>query len=118
MNDIELLPKELRARSINDREIVLHYEDAQRAIDLLEAANWALLGWEGLLRYVDGKIGFAGQYEDIGQEEDEGWEAFVRRSAGICRATIGEAEQSWRAQPERTDADLFYCLTASDGTEP
>jgi hypothetical protein len=117
MDDLNFLPEELRARSINDQEIILNYEDVRQAIDLLEAANWALLGWEGCLHYPDGHIGFAWQWEDIDREEGEMWDAYVRRSAAICRATIGEAQQRWTDQPERTDAELFYCLTASDGTE-
>src|SRR4051794_38769767 len=105
MDDIDFLPQELRARSINDQEIVLNYEDVQQAVNLLEAANWALLGWEGLLRFADGGIGFAGPLADIGREEGEAWDDYVRRSAALCRTTIQEAEQRWRTQPERTDAD-------------
>jgi hypothetical protein len=117
MDDIDLLPEELRARSINDQEIVLSYSDVHQAIDILEATNWALLGCEGWLHFADGMNGFAYLYDDVSREEGEAWDAFVRRSAAVCRAGIREAEQRWRAQPARTDAALFYCLTSWDGIE-
>lgn len=118
MDEIDLLPPELRARSVNDREIVLCYQDALEAIDLLEAAKWALLGWEGWLRCADGRIGFAQQFPgpDIDREPGELWETLVRRSAALCRTTIEEAQRRWTIQPERSDADLFFCLTAADAT--
>jgi hypothetical protein len=121
MDDIDLLPADLRARSIIDREIVLSYRDVLQAIDLLEAAHWAILGWEGWLHYADGSNGFAGQFPgpsiDREQEEPgEPGEALVHRSAAACRSTIEEAQQRWTIQPERSDADLFFCLTAADVT--
>jgi hypothetical protein len=119
MNDVELLPQELRARSIDQREIVLNYTDVQQAIDLLEAARWACLGWEGWLHYADGTNGFAWEFPGpaVDPEPEEPWDVYVHRSASLCRATIEDAQQRWRVQPERRDADLFYCLTAGDRIE-
>ena len=47
MEGIDLLPEALRSKSLSDREIVLPYQEALQALDILTAAGWAFLGWEG-----------------------------------------------------------------------
>ncbi len=59
MDEISLLPQMLREQSLSDREIVLPYQEAKEALELLERAHWALLGWGGWVKYPDGTHGFA-----------------------------------------------------------
>jgi len=47
LNDLDLLPNELRILSLIDEEIVLPYEIALQAIEILRTKGVALYGWEG-----------------------------------------------------------------------
>ncbi len=59
MDEISLLPQMLREQSLSHREIVLPYQEAKEALDLLRRAQWAVWGWEGWVKYLDGSHGFA-----------------------------------------------------------
>lgn len=50
MDDILLLPEGLQRKPLSKREIVLAYDDALKALDILENAGWAVLGWEPWLK--------------------------------------------------------------------
>ncbi|HEX6557335.1 MAG TPA: hypothetical protein VF026_31515 [Ktedonobacteraceae bacterium] len=45
MDEISLLPQMLREQALSHREIVLPYQEAQEALDLLRRAQWAV--WVG-----------------------------------------------------------------------
>jgi hypothetical protein len=53
------LPQMLREQSLSHREIVLPYQEAKEALDLLRRAQWAVWGWEGWVKDLDGSHGFA-----------------------------------------------------------
>ena len=59
MDDLAILPETLRHQSLSNQEIVLPLDEVFQAIDLLTSASWALLGWEGWVRYPDGTRGHA-----------------------------------------------------------
>ncbi len=114
MEHVEIMPEDLRARSLSKREIILGYDDALRAIDILIEARWAILGWEGLVRYPDGRIVHSAKFQGTGsitQMQDEPWDLYVLKSAEFCRTTICEDHERWRQSPEHPDADLYFCLT-------
>jgi len=115
MNDIDVLPPSLRQKSLSEREIVLLYDDALYSIDCLVALNWALLGWEGWVKYSDGSHGHADGIQgttSIEQDSEEDWNGYVRRAASICRTTITQAQMSWNER-KRT-LPLYFCLTAKE----
>ena len=49
-DDLEFLSDQLRAKSASDREIVLPFADALRAIDLLQQKGARGVAWEGWIR--------------------------------------------------------------------
>ena len=115
MDEIDFLPDELKSRSLSSKEIVLKFEDALLAIDTLIKANLAILGWEGWLKYADGRIGHSLIFQgtiSIDRDKDEPWELYVLRSAEFCRNTIKQDQQIWDKKPEFPDATLYYCITA------
>jgi len=59
VDEISLLPQMLREQSLSHREIVLPYQEAKEALDLLRGAQWAVWGWGGWVKYLDGSHGFA-----------------------------------------------------------
>ncbi len=116
VKDIDLLPTELREKSLSDREIVLPYQEALQALDVLVEAKWALLGWEGWVQYADGRRGPAAPIvigtTAIGQEPEEDWETYVQRSSDFCRETIETEQKLWDTDPKHTSVKLYFCLTA------
>jgi hypothetical protein len=57
-SDLMLLPPELAAYSIDDREIVLPLSQAVAAVDHLERCGRHVVGWEGWLLYPAGEANF------------------------------------------------------------
>ena len=97
---------DLFARSISKRELVVSAEDALAAIDRLERASVKVLGWEGWLRYHDGK-----RSHDLRAQGTSGLANLsVEEAAATCRETIIRAAEEWTRAPE-SDAIRFYCIT-------
>ena len=119
MRDIDLLPQVLKNRSLSPREIVLTYQDALQALDILVAVGWACLGWEGWLNYPDGKHGFAPipPGPDVERGRDEDWGLFVARSARLCKESIAHAQHSWEQSSPVPGAQLYFCITATNWIE-
>lgn len=120
MDEIDYLPIDLRRESLSDREIVLPYSEVLKAIDILVNADWAVLSWEGWLKYSDGKVGHSSEYHGtvvIEQDENELWHDYVVRSASFCRRTIEQAQQQWNGKPEKVNAELYYCIVAIPSKE-
>ena len=117
MDEIDLLPKTLREQSLSDREVVLPYQEALQALDLFTVARRPLLGWEGWVKYPDGKHGHAPSgmgTTNIEQETGEVWEAYVHRSARFCRETIKAEQQLWDTDSTHASVKLYFCLTAKE----
>ncbi len=117
LKDLDLLPQALQERSLSEQEIVLPYHEALAAIELLVRARWALLGWEGWVKYPDGRHGHTSGgiigTESIEQETGETWEGYVQRSARFCAETIAKAQSAWDTNPSTTHLTLYFCLTAT-----
>ena len=116
MDDIDLLPESLRHQSLSSREIVLPLEEALQVIDLLSAAEWALFGWEGWVRYPDGTYGHAPDgmgTMSIERTEREDWETYVQRSANFCRETMKLEQKLWDSNAKHPLIQLYFCLTAT-----
>ena len=116
MDEIDLLPEALRSQSLSEREIVLSYQQALEALEILVAANFALLGWEGWVKYADGRHGHTPGgvmgTEAIEQEVGETWENYVQRSARFCAETMTKEQQAWNTHPGSAHLPLYFCLTA------
>src|SRR5450755_526029 len=83
----------------------------------LVRAGWALLGWEGWVKYPDGRHGHTPGgvmgTESIEQEAGETWEGYVQRSARFCAETIAKDQHAWDANPSTAHMTLYFCLTAT-----
>jgi hypothetical protein len=81
LNDFDLLPIDLRERSLSKNEIVLNYFDVFKAIEILRSNNWSILGWEAWIKYSNGKFGHPLPYvigADMEMEKDGSMD-FIRR---------------------------------------
>jgi len=98
--------RDLFARSISSRELVVSAGDALVAINRLERAGVKVLGWEGWLQYNDGKRG----HDARAQGTVDLSNLSVSEAAELCRETIIKASEEWASSP-RNDAVRFYCIT-------
>lgn len=116
MDDLLLLPDELRRQSLSDREIVLPYDAAVRAVLALQRAGCAVIGWEGWLLLHDRRrthSRFQGT-TDLVREEAESWPTFVDRSAAFCLRTMAEDWATFPASAEAARGQLFFCLSVAE----
>ena len=57
LGQLALIPPHLARKSISDLEIVLPMPEALEAIDFLESKDVQILGWEGWVKSMDGRVG-------------------------------------------------------------
>jgi hypothetical protein len=111
LDEIDLFPEGLREQSLSPREIVLPYHQAVEALSVLVKANWAFLGWEGWVKYPDGRHGHPpGQVigAEIAQEEGEPWADYVHRSAQVCAFHHGARTTGLACQPTRCPPGALF----------
>lgn len=116
-SDLELLPPGLAALSAAEREIVLPYEPALRAVDALVAQGHAILGWEGWLGYPDGRVGSAGKHQgtiDFLPATGQPWPEYVQASAEFARDTMREHQAEFERAPEVPGTTLLFCISVNE----
>jgi len=115
MHALEVLPSDLRGRSLSPREPVFVLNDVLEALALYQTAGWAQLGWETWLKYPDGKHGHAPTPTlDLEQGKSETWPEFVRRSHDSCAETIRTTQCEWEASSHDEGEVLYFCLTPAE----
>lgn len=107
MSYLELLPPHLAKLSIDDKEIILPMEEALLAIDALEERGIHILGWEGWVKYQDGRIG----HSDVPQGTVSLDQLSVSQAADLCRRTIREDSEKWRRDNPQRSNQLYFCIT-------
>lgn len=107
MNPLDLLPVQLRERSISQSEIVLPLTQALEAIDLLESQGIQILGWEGWVKDEQGRIGHG--------NAPQGTMSLQKLSrpeaAQLCRDTIQSDASQWMQDNPNTSTSLHFCIT-------
>lgn len=119
VRDIDILPIELRKKSISDREISLKYEDLSEAIKVLSENNWGIIAWEVWFLYpnkaishmveVDGAT-YIDSGNDYYQADGESWVEFIKRTETLC---IDEAHRStiyWRERCSKLGIEPYICI--------
>lgn len=115
MDDIDLLPDDLKKKSLLKKEIVLSFDDALVALDILVKKNWAPIAWEGLVKYPDGRFGFTHEVQGtipMVKSENESWDEFVTESAKFLRDTMQEDQQRFNKDPRYSDLTFYFCISA------
>ena len=111
MKDIELIPENIRSKSLSDTEIVLGYEDI---LKVLIINNIVLLAWEGWIQHPDGSVGHSLQYQGMIATErlkDEVLPSYVKRSIELGKVSIKDAQERWDKFSETNKGKLFFCIT-------
>ena len=98
---------ELQAKSASDRELVLPLAAALEALRLFEQAGTYALGWEGWLRYPDGRLGHSAKHQGTAFE----LASPVEQHAWLSR-TMLQSQTEHDAHPEVPGSELLFCITA------
>lgn len=108
---------DLQQHSLSDRELVLPLPEALAALEALASSRVPVLGWEGWIRYPDGRVGHSRQHQgsvSIDRDPGEALIDYVRRSIDLTRRTITLAQDSWDREPEIHGGQLYFCITPAD----
>ena len=84
--------------SLSTRELVLRLPEALVVLEALAAAKVPVLGWEGWIRYPDGKVGHSREYQgtvSIDRNPGEALSDYVQRSVSFARQTIIDSRDAW-----------------------
>ena len=98
----------LQTESASDRELVLPLAAALDALGLFEQSGIVVLGWEGWLRYPDGRLGHSAKHQGTASEQST---TRSEQFAWLYRTMqLSQAEHD--ASPEVPDSELLFCITA------
>src|SRR6516225_11092605 len=117
-SDLDLIPDELASIAVSDREIVLPYKDALKAIEHLNANGHVVFAWEGWLRYANGTRGHSAKHQgmaEVSRDPNESPRTFSARATRAVLTTMESSQAEWTRNPERTDAALYFCLSVERG---
>lgn len=100
---------DLKRMSVSRGELVFSYANAMEALGLLEAQAVSLMGWEGWLRFRDGRLGHSSKHQGadaLGLDSVDAYRWF--------RDTIRASQQEHECLPEMPDTELLFCITLED----
>ena len=107
MDSSDDIPKELLSHSISENEIVLPYPDVIASIHRLPEFGLRLLGWEGWLRYSDGRHGHSARHQGTVDLS----EIPAQEAAELCILAIEQAHAEATREPE--EGELYFCITVN-----
>ncbi|WP_175948105.1 hypothetical protein [Burkholderia pyrrocinia] len=107
MTTLQLMPPEIAQQSILDKEIVVPLDAAIAAIDYCTANQIQILGWEGWVRSVDGRIGHGSAPQGTTSLE----QLTLLDAADFCSRTIRAATLQWSENHPGTSDKLHFCIT-------
>ena len=99
---------ELQTKSASDQELVLPLASALEALGILERSGVVVLGWEGWLRYPDGRLGHSAKHQGTSSEQ---LATPPEQRAWLSR-TMRLSQSEHDASPEIPGSELLFCITA------
>jgi hypothetical protein len=100
---------DLKAMSISEEELVLPYAHVIEVLGLLESQAVPLLGWEGWLRFPDGRLGHSSKHQGTDTLGLDSVTAYR-----WARDTIRASQQEHECLPEMPETELLFCITLDD----
>ncbi|EAR07351.1 hypothetical protein [Reinekea blandensis] len=99
--------EEIKERSVSENELVVGYTDAMELLYILEQSGTQVLGWEGWIKYKDGRLGHSQKHQGTVDLSD------MKNNFAIAlvKSTIMQAKVEWDEKPEVNGATLLYCIT-------
>jgi hypothetical protein len=112
-SDLDILPADLKAKSISSDEVVLDFNATIRAISFFREKQIALLGSEAWIQTQDGSLGHSEEFQgtvSLERRSEETWQDYVKWTTDLCEKTIREDYQKWN-QKNETKLKIFFCLS-------
>lgn len=109
MSSLRHLPQDLASLSLSKDEIVLPLAEAIRAIDVLTANGISILGWEGWLKYSDGRVGHGNAPQGTASLDG----CPLARAATLCKETISQSAGEWEAENNGSENALYFSITVA-----
>ncbi|QYK06878.1 hypothetical protein [Shewanella zhangzhouensis] len=101
--------EDIKGRSESKDEFVVGYTDAMELLSLFEQSNTQVLGWEGWLKYENGKFGHSQKYQGTADLS-----AMPNTSAiALIKSTIMQAHTEWQEKPEVSNVSLLFCIATN-----
>ena len=91
----------LQQKSASRNELVLPLALALDALKSFKAAGIVVLGWEGWLRYPDGRLGHSARHQGT---SGSGWEYET------LEQTMRQAQTEHLTEPEAPHSELLFCI--------
>ncbi len=101
--------EDIKKRSETENELVVNYTDAMELLYLFKQSNTQVLGWEGWLKYENGKLGHSKKYQGTADLSAMSQASTI----ALIESTIMQANTEWQEKPEVSNASLFFCITTN-----
>jgi hypothetical protein len=99
--------EKLQQFSASTRELVLPLPQTIEAIELMEQLEIPVFGWEGWLRFPDGRVGHSMLHQGTATVH-----ALTTASEyASLKRTIRDAFDLHQSNPEATSSELLFCIT-------
>lgn len=99
---------EFQRQSASADELVLRLPEALEALLLMESWGTSVLGWEGWLRYPDGKLGHSARHHGTVSLPEPTTAAIHAR----LRDTMQPSQAEHLHNPEVPGCELLFCMTS------
>ncbi|MEE1673249.1 hypothetical protein SNR37_002663 [Agarivorans aestuarii] len=101
--------EDIKERSESESEVVVSYADAMELLFLFEQSDTQVLGWDGWLKYENGKLCSSQKYQGTVDLSD-----LPNTSAiALVKSTIMQAHTEWGEEPEVNGASILFCITTN-----
>ena len=101
--------EDIKHRSSSDDELVVGYTDAMELLFIFEKNKTKVLGWEGWIKYPDGRLGHSKWH----QGTDDLSSLPQSSSIALSKSTIMQSYTEWLEKPEIVGAELLFCITTN-----
>lgn len=101
--------EDIKRRSESEDELVVGYTDAMELLHLFEQSNTQVHGWEGWLKYENGKLSHSQKYQGTSDLSSMPNTSVI----ALVKSTIMQAHTEWQEKPEVSNAILLFCITTN-----
>ena len=103
-----MMLSDLQAKSASVNELVLPLAEANMALEILLRSGTTLLGWEGWIRYPDGRLGHSAHHQGTKDLSDMP----LLEAYRFARDSMQQSHSEHECNPEVPDSELLFCITS------
>ena len=100
-----------QTQSASPSELVLPLADTLEVLQLMEQSGVSVIGWEGWLRYPDGKLGHSRNHPGTASADP----LTMAETYAWLRSTMLESQGAHDRHPEVAGSELLFCISSEPG---